>query len=111
MFVAIMQCSKRMSENRITESELASIQFLFLLKTAIRLHPHPEKYQKMLNQFFRSLSKHIEENYENVAVRIANVVLAMQELQVIKELKIICQFIFENPLPLSLLPHFSLKIR
>jgi hypothetical protein len=83
MFVEIMKTAQKMHENRITENELASIQFLFLLKTAIQLHPKPEKYQKMLNQFFRSLSKHIEENYEDVPIRMSHIIMTMQDLQVI----------------------------
>jgi hypothetical protein len=69
-------------ENRINDSELSAIQFLFLVQAAIKIFPHPEKYKRILDLFFKSLRKHYEDHYEDVPVRIDRIIMAMQNLQV-----------------------------
>ncbi|KAI6228677.1 Nuclear receptor domain-containing protein [Aphelenchoides fujianensis] len=81
LFAKIVETGQHMYNNRISDTEFTAIQFIFLLQTAIRLHPKPERYRQRLNSLFKALEKHYKDNYEDVGMKLGNLILSMQYLQ------------------------------
>ncbi|KAI6197667.1 5L0M-A Chain A, Hlrh-1 Dna Binding Domain - 12bp Oct4 Promoter Complex [Aphelenchoides besseyi] len=81
LFLKIAEVGQCMATYRISDTEFTAIQFIFLLQTAIRLHPKPQRYKERLNSLFLALRKYYEDNYEDVAQRLGNLILGMQHLQ------------------------------
>jgi hypothetical protein len=65
-----------MHTNRIDDYELAVFTLILLLKHGISLSaPNSNFYQQKLNDLFKDLKKHYEQNYDCVALRMGNLIL------------------------------------
>lgn len=70
-----------MHTNRIDDYELAVFTLILLLKHGISLSaPKSEFYQQKLNDLFKDLKQHYEQNYDCVAVRLGNLILFMETI-------------------------------
>jgi hypothetical protein len=67
---------------KFEDFELATIFHIYALKTAIRMFPHNKKLPEQLNQVFCELRKEYDDEFDHIAVRLANTVLMVGEINV-----------------------------
>lgn len=86
-FEAILTSSSRFHAGRFEDFELASIFHIFALQLAIRIFPQHTDLKFHLNELFSELQKQYDDNFDDCALRLANIVLMVGEINV--------SFIFE----------------
>ncbi|KAI6228356.1 putative Nuclear hormone receptor,putative [Aphelenchoides besseyi] len=87
LFNEIVEVGRALYALRLKDEEFTVIQFIFLLQMAIRLHPQPQRYRSRLNSLFRALQKHYQENYDDMAIKMGNLILSMQHLEELKRVQ------------------------
>ncbi|KAI6176300.1 putative Nuclear hormone receptor,putative [Aphelenchoides bicaudatus] len=76
----IRDLAEKMHNSRIDDYELAVFTLILLLKHGISMSTAPKSlfYQEKLNELFKDLKKHYEQNYECTATRLGNLILFME---------------------------------
>ncbi|KAI6174577.1 Nuclear receptor domain-containing protein [Aphelenchoides bicaudatus] len=87
LYTSVIQYSERIYQSRISESEYSAIQLVLLLQTAIRLRPTNVELKKRLNQLFIALQRHMNENFENIALRMDEFMLNLERVQDVKRVR------------------------
>ncbi|KAH7697713.1 hypothetical protein AAVH_35204 [Aphelenchoides avenae] len=80
----ICHLSKKFYDARLDEVEQAALLHLLILECASTTNIAPGEFSRRSGEIFKQLQKHYMENYENVPIRLGEVILLMQEIQRVK---------------------------
>ncbi|KAH7697403.1 hypothetical protein AAVH_35513 [Aphelenchoides avenae] len=81
-----LQVASKFHKARFDEAEQATFAQLFTLYTAIEVTRSPKTFASALSTLFRLLQEHYTQNYDDVALKIGQMILLLQELTQIKRL-------------------------
>ncbi|KAH7700877.1 hypothetical protein AAVH_31999, partial [Aphelenchoides avenae] len=82
-YVSFMDMIKKLAKARLDDVEHAVLTLILLVERARKLASNPDKFPfaSLVNDVFRELHKHYEENYEDTALRLDELVQLALEIQ------------------------------
>ncbi|KAH7718162.1 hypothetical protein AAVH_14365 [Aphelenchoides avenae] len=87
-YVSFMDMIKKLAKARLDDVEHAVLTLILLVERARKLASNPDKFPfaSLVNDVFRELHKHYEDNYEDTALRMDQLVLLALEIQRVSRL-------------------------
>ncbi|KAH7723956.1 CRE-NHR-53 protein [Aphelenchoides avenae] len=85
---AVLDMARKLSQARLDETENAVLTFILLVNSARKLVEPSDDFPlaSLLDSVFRGLKKHYEQNYEDVALRLDNIIQLAHELQRVRHM-------------------------
>ncbi|KAI6212301.1 hypothetical protein M3Y94_00004700 [Aphelenchoides besseyi] len=78
----VRDLAAKMYAHKVDEMEMAVFSLILILKHAISLNNNNvEKYQRKLNELFKQLQHHYKHNYDDLPIRLGNLILFLDELR------------------------------
>lgn len=77
-----METAAKLHTFKLDEMDLAVLFQIVVLRAASKLPEKGAEFNKVLNQLFSKLQEHYAQNYDNVATRLGNLILASSVIQV-----------------------------
>uniref|UniRef100_A0A915DVG1 Nuclear receptor domain-containing protein n=1 Tax=Ditylenchus dipsaci TaxID=166011 RepID=A0A915DVG1_9BILA len=85
-FKEVVQLSAKFHEARLDDMEQAALSLILIITSAKKLIRDNNLFAEQLNLIFRSLKKHYDQTYNDIAIRMGNVVLLLDEFQRVRHL-------------------------
>ncbi|KAH7710739.1 zinc finger protein [Aphelenchoides avenae] len=82
----VLQLARKFHKTRLDEAEQAVFTQLFILHTAIEITKSPKSFAPALSKLFGLLQEHYVRNYDDVAVKMDQMIYLLQELMHVKRL-------------------------
>lgn len=77
-----MTIAKSVHSLKLDKTEFSALTLLLILQQARELYPTNKKIAAQISTLFNELNKHFKENYADTSVRLGNLVLLLNELNV-----------------------------
>ncbi|KAI6229875.1 hypothetical protein M3Y99_01123300 [Aphelenchoides fujianensis] len=81
LYTKLLQVAEKIHATRMSEQELITIQLILLLQTAMRISRQPQFFRKKLNDLWTALRQYYQSNFEDIALRIGNLMLNLELVQ------------------------------
>ncbi|KAI1712517.1 zinc finger, c4 type (two domains) domain-containing protein [Ditylenchus destructor] len=85
-FLEVLALSAKFHEARLDEEEQAALSLILIISTARQLLNNKTMFSNQLKAVFQDLKTHYEETYDDVAIRMGNVILLLNEFQRVRHL-------------------------
>jgi hypothetical protein len=86
MYSEFSALSARFYDARLDDTEQAALIHLLLLETMSSVLEKPQVIARYVNETFRKLQMHYEQNYDDIPIRLGELVLLLQEIQRIRRI-------------------------
>ncbi|KAI1715196.1 zinc finger, c4 type (two domains) domain-containing protein [Ditylenchus destructor] len=83
-FLEVLALSAKFHEARLDEEEQAALSLILIISTARQLLNNKIMFGDQLKAIFQDLRTHYEETYDDVAIRMGNVILLLNEFQILE---------------------------
>jgi hypothetical protein len=77
-----MDAAAKLHSLKLDEVDLAILFQIISLRAASKLPKKGKVFETMLNRLFMSLQEHFENNYDNVGIRLGNILMALSIIEV-----------------------------